>query len=393
MTEQFERFLNSTFGFLNRCGDWFLLDRCLAYYVCNGTFDGYNGQYTAGVLNFDAKRFLIAIDRYKMGFKQTGKKTFLIYNQFGAITVHLFNNEKNVWKNPSGDIHASHMKAPKEIKDKTLRNGLWAYTYDEGYPYEMKLPYSYGTILDNRFPLFWQQIRHAPAKVIHQDGEFFKGRRKENAIDLIKKMHGCADRAGIGHAIWPGFGTLLGIVMINDFLPNDHDMDMCFQADMISGEQEQKYLSECDKINLFKSRRRGPTIRNDTSRYLWLSLGEKNVYQAQGCKSCNWFCFEHNNYLWHTKGGLWISQKKFDMSQFNYQKTDQAVCKGLPASYFKEWTKQQFHGITINVPARTGSCCDYWYPGWFLRKNGATSRKRCVMVIGKWRDKKTWRMV
>lgn len=233
------------------------------------------------------------------------------------------------------------------------------------------------------------------------------GERRQNALSEMGKMMQCAKRAGIDHAITPGFGTLLGIVMIYDLLPNDHDMDMCIDTSKTTKEQDEAYLEYLKEAGLFKLekeeakeiakrvadfkdgfRGKGPTCRSDNGRFLWFSLGEKDIQADNGVKCCNWFCFPHGGYYWHTKGLIWI--QKISDSVYGVKPTDEAVAKGCPAKFYGEYKKIDFHGVTLNIPQYSGALVDYWYGAWHLERKGGQSSKKAILNIPCWNKPNKW---
>jgi len=200
------------------------------------------------------------------------------------------------------------------------------------------------------------------------------------------------ERAGIREKMSIGFGVALGYIREGDFIPWDRDMDMCIDQDSTSEEQHRAYFDECEKAGLFEHRKMLPSVRDDNGKFLWFSLGEKNPFTEHGVKSCQWFQFEHNGHLWHSKGGKWVDESKFKQKDVNWQAGDAAVCKGIPAAFAKEMVEIDFHGIPVNVPRNLGAYCDFYYPGWPIPKANKSSAHRTMLVIGDWKDQRTWRM-
>jgi len=240
----------------------------------------------------------------------------------------------------------------------------------------------------------------------------FTHRKKKIALEELQLMLECGERAGIRKAMFLGFGVMLGQVMLynfkrgcGDFIPNDNDMDMCIDADTISADQELCYYNELSKAGLFANRRkislkkdpkgfykglieRGGGESGPKVRFNWLSLRHKH----HGVKSCNWFFYKWNGFYWHSKGGQWVTARKFDPGKFAYKPDDVAMAKGIPARFIKPLVETDFHGVRVQFPLQAATCADYWYPGWWLpkTKRGA-SRKTAVCAIKDWGNKKTWR--
>jgi hypothetical protein len=124
-------------------------------------------------------------------------------------------------------------------------------------------------------------------------------------------------------------------------------------------------------------------------RFTWLSL----KHQVHGVKSCNWFMFKWNGYYWHSKGGKWVSQSKFDKYLYPWCPTDEAIMKGIPQDYLGKYVPTTFNGVNVQFPARIGHCADFWYPGWWLPKSGGASKKNIICIVKKWNDRNTWKIV
>jgi hypothetical protein len=103
--------------------------------------------------------------------------------------------------------------------------------------------------------------------------------------------------------------------------------------------------------------------------------------------------FKWNGFYWHSKGGRWVSRRKFDNREFPYVPSDDAIMKGIPQQYLDRLAEAKFHGIKVQFPAKIGTCADFWYPGWWLPKEGGASKKRVVCVVRDWKDEKTWKTV
>ena len=80
--------------------------------------------------------------------------------------------------------------------------------------------------------------------------------RKPHAVEDLRTIHECAEKAGISHALFINFGLLLGICREHDFIGHDNDVDMCVLADKITPDQELRYFEELKKADMFASRER-----------------------------------------------------------------------------------------------------------------------------------------
>jgi hypothetical protein len=226
--------------------------------------------------------------------------------------------------------------------------------------------------------------------------QWLVGKRHDNAIEQLGKIMRCARKAGIYHAISPGFGTMLGIVMHFRLLPNDTDLDVIIERDKITKAQEDAYFHEIKEAGLFKDkdagytdafRGKGPT-RDGNGRLLWFSLGEKDIMKDNGVKCCNWFSFTHNKFLWHTKGRGWL--KKISEPKYGAKPGDAAIAKGCPYRYYGEKVQIDFFGVQLNMPQYAGALCDYLYGGWHLERKGGQSAKRAILNIKDWKNPNKW---
>ena len=244
----------------------------------------------------------------------------------------------------------------------------------------------------------------------------FTHKKKVIALDELKKMLECGEKAGIRQAMFVGFGCMLGQIMLfdknkghGDFIPHDDDMDMCIDADMITPEQEAEYYRQLVKNGLFSGGRHKVSFKSDANgfdssiiqerhgrveptgkkvRFAWLSL----KHMHGGVKSCNWFFFKWNGFYWHTKGGKWVNTTKFNKYDVPFVPTDDAIMKGIPQDYLGEYVDTPFHNITVPFPAKIGHCADFWYPGWSINKGGKSS-KEVLCVVRRWEDQKTWKVI
>ena len=245
----------------------------------------------------------------------------------------------------------------------------------------------------------------------------FTHEKRVLALEEMGKMFECGEKAGIRHAMFIGFGVMLGQIMLfdpkkgeGDFISDDDDMDMCIDADRITPEQEAEYYRQLVANGLFAGGRHKYAFKNDPTgfdsgivherhggtvetgrkvRFTWLSLRHKHA----GVKSCNWFFYKWNGFYWHSKGGRWVSQSKFDKHLFPYLPSDDAIAKGIPQDYLSSFTETMFHGVKVQFPTKIGHCADFWYPGWWLPKTGGSSKKQIICIVRKWEDKNTWKIV
>ena len=100
----------------------------------------------------------------------------------------------------------------------------------------------------------------------------------------IKQMHHIreiAKKSGIYHAMFPGFGSLLGMVREGGLIKHDDDTDMCVLSDKITEEQENAFVKGLADAGMFKYRRKMER-RTDNNRLLWLSLKSSNNRRRWG---------------------------------------------------------------------------------------------------------------
>jgi len=383
-------------------GIWFLDGQTLVDFVTNGNIN--MKRIEIGLLGVNEKQFIEGCAVMRNEVKKIG-------NVYETIVYHAPEYKiPKVYVKLYRDFPSDIICSPENIRE-TLRgkdpcmsqSGTWNYLIDELQKYALPVPYKTGTFLDMTQPLWFKDVSHTKDRT---GGEkFFNTIRTQNAVALMKMLHEAAATAGFPEHIFPGFGTLLGIIREGDFIQSDRDMDHCIMGNNISKLQEERFLVEVAKERyitdaqgvkrffpkgLYEGRKRKPKRRHDNGRFLWTSCGHLKPHSQQGCKSCIWKFFNWDGYAWHSKGSKWVQRRKFNDEEFNYDlgNTD-AIAKGIKAEYLREFTKMQFKGITINVPKLAGSVLDAWYPGWGRARSGA-SRKIDVMIVPKWNESKGW---
>lgn len=234
----------------------------------------------------------------------------------------------------------------------------------------------------------------------------FTDYKKKTAIDELSKIIWAAKEARIDQHMFMGFGVMLGYLMFGDFIPEDDDMDVCFDADQITAEQELAYYTNLHLAGVYPGYRRRRAVRYDNDgfdigmlgkrqkevgekiRFLWLSMR----HRIDGVKCCNWFMFRHNGFMWHSKGRHWVKNRKFDQKVWDYETKDASIMKGIPENLLDRFEEVSFHGLKIRVPYKIGSCADYWYPGWWPHKSGGASKKKVICIVKNWLDKNTWKV-
>lgn len=243
---------------------------------------------------------------------------------------------------------------------------------------KLQFPVKIGTDLDS-YNSAWSEI--TPRQTFEYPKNcFFTTERRQNAIDVIGKMHECGTRAGIRDRMFIGFGGCLGYALIQGILPNDDDIDMCILADDLPQDQRHQYLMECKNAGLCENRMRGP-ISID-GKYCWFSIGPKSPFTENGVKACNWFWFKHGGFWWHSKGSKWIGRRELSATDI--------TAKGIPETVFKGGLKKViFNGIEVQIPDPLGSVLDWWYPGWVTRKKEASAIS-VVLNIPDQMDKRKW---
>lgn len=392
--------------FFDRSGIWWLDRQTLQDFAAGRAFWRRKKIYI-GMLDVEPKALK---DRaYNFGsMVHVGDDKVTIETDIAVISIRLWYTKGNKaisrGKCVPRNWFVGSAKDTRGLKHGSLtKHGLFRYNINQVLPYTMCTPFSAGAVLDDIEPL-WFVNQKFPDR--DETNAFFTASRRKNAYRTIAGMYRCAAAAGISpERVWLGFGGLLGIVREGDFILNDNDIDMCINMSK-DGKPERKYLEYLHQTGFFEpdkkhkdhfrkmveKREKAPAWRKDPKCPVWTSIGPMGIEHEDGVKSCNWFWFNHNGYAWHSKGGKWTRPKKFDGKVFPYTDKDAAIAKGMPKELVAEMVPYNFHGVDIFIPKRAGACCDWWYPGW-LRPAKGSSVKKVVMIVGKWEDKRTWRIV
>jgi hypothetical protein len=266
-------------------------------------------------------------------------------------------------------------------------------------PQCVQLPFKYGTILDEWRRGWWIDQEHNIDDIPPNKSVWFTPERKKNGYELIRLMYECAERAGMRHALFLGFGTLLGYVKFGDVIPYDNDLDMCVASELTNPENIRQFVEEIKKPFQIGKQRfphglgenmfRFSNNRPDHGYPVWLSVGHRSIMRDNGVKSCIWIMFEHSSHIFHSKGDRWVTNAKFP--GFQIRNNDVALGLGQPKWTLNNFVEIDFHGVKVNAPIKAGSCCDWWYDGFSYFGDGASAHKR-ILAIQDWNNKSTWRM-
>jgi hypothetical protein len=283
--------------------------------------------------------------------------------------------------------------------------GVWRRNIKPTEPLSVQLPFKYGTILDEWRRGWWIDQEHNINDIPPNKSVWFTPERKRNAYELLRLMYECADRAGMRHALFIGFGTLLGYVKFGDVIPYDNDMDMCVMSNLTTPENIKKFVAEIQKPFKIGKQNFPHGLGESMFRFsnncnlgypVWLSVGHRSIMRDNGVKSCIWVMFKHSNYYFHSKGDRWVTSAKFP--SFQIRRQDVALALGQPEWTIstgqrpgKDFIEIDFHGVKVNAPVNAGSCCDWWYDGFSYFGEGASAHKR-ILAIENWEDRSTWRM-
>lgn len=396
MNINFNSFINFISVFFNRVGLWFLLGESLAYYVCSGNISKCK-IIIVGLIDVDENELLQRADTFGLKPEKIGEGCYRFDRNGYTVEIQLYENSRKntvVCQYRNITLNRSWITASKDDIEELQRKrinmtpkGVWLRTMEGECNHNVNLPYCYGTILDNTVK---DWFINTPKREYPVTGEiFFDKKRKENGRELIKRMYMAATKSGISDRLFAGFGTCLGYLMYGDFIAKDRDMDMCILSDGMTSEQYKEYSDLCYHIDVIKPFRWVVSKRNDNE-YYWFSVGYKNPVSEYGCKSCNWFMFEWNNMLLHSKGGQWVNPKKMNQ-KIGYNLDDEAIALGQHISTIKGLTEVDFNGVKMNIPSTPGTACDHWYPGWCPAGSGASAHKN-VIVIKKYANRNTWRL-
>lgn len=213
-----------------------------------------------------------------------------------------------------------------------------------------------------------------------------------SATRQLHKIFECGRKAGIGHAMYLNFGTLLGVVRDNGLIPWDDDTDVSVMSDWITPEQEQAFYTELCKADVFKYRRRR-AYRVDTNRALWWSCRS----ELHGCKSCIWFTFKWRNHVYHCKGKRWLRKigLKPEVSELISGKLQDytTIMKGNSAECFEKMREVKFLGGRFNIPFGAGTLLDEYYPNWAVPKQGGASSRYRIVIIADWSRENSWKII
>lgn len=207
----------------------------------------------------------------------------------------------------------------------------------------------------------------------------------------LEKIWSCARSAGIEHAIFINFGTLLGHVREHGFIEHDNDTDVCIRSDWITEEQEIAFHQGLKAARLFEYRER-VSHRPDTNRLLWLSLRA----ELEGIKSCLWFMWPYDDCLWHSKGTDWaesIGSRPRVRRAIGATTEIQAVAKGNTLRCFNRLLPATFLGVDVRIPESSGELLDEEYPLWATPKVGCSSEEMRLMAIQRWTEPASWMQI
>lgn len=221
----------------------------------------------------------------------------------------------------------------------------------------------------------------------------------ENAKITLSGMKECAQQAGIYHAWFICFGTLLGAIrpskrltatgyeFTRGFIQSDDDMDVGILSDKITEDQEYDYIERLRTKGLMMHRGEKEFALRKDGRHVWRSI--RAVPPPVGVRCCNWFWFRHRGYYWHSKGKAWVNPKKMNPNRLNYNHNYDAMALGVPEDYLKSLVEYKIDGLTVNIPMHYGSLLDTWYQKWIVPKGGSSDHKH-VMAIPNWEEPQKW---
>jgi hypothetical protein len=391
--QQFYTFINS---FFDRTGTWWLNKSTLAIFACNREFPD-NNACQIGMMGVTPELFKERCVVFGLGEPAFIGEQAQLKMVGVTVIVDLYQPARKGSISCNGEtLRPEWIVCPQEVQDGYKHKNIFTIhgtcklPIDEVQPYMFPIPYLTGLVLDTEWSMWFKEIVHR--KQPETSDCFFTPERKQSGYELLQQMLDAAEEAGIRQYAYPGFGTMLGIVREGDFILHDRDLDFCFDADNVSVDQMDAYFNACDKRGMFEFRKRMPTRRADNHKYLWFSLGAKNPFTENGCKSCNWFCYRYGDYIYHSKGeGQWVDETKFKQKDVAWTTQDVDICKCFKYDPFSKFTTMDFHGIEINIPVMAGWCCDEMYPLFPIPRPNKSSAHTTSLIIRDWCEEKTWR--
>ena len=413
MKDEQERLLAHMITFFDRTGTWFLEGETLRDFTIGHSIFR-SQKLRLGLLDVDQRDLRRRCQAFGTAVRFADDKVKMDIGHH-TLSINMYSSRANKATYRAKNVPLRWLVAPdKERKLAMSRgggslstNGTWRYSVDPILPYSLPCPYGSGALLDEQLPLWFVDVKRpkVDADKASFGNLFFTPKRKKNAARLLEAMFRLGRQAGLEENMFLAFGALLGIVRGGDFIPHDTDLDLNIFMTK-DGKAEKRYYKLLEKPGsfapdkkdpdhwrtMFEKRKRGPEVRKDNGVPVWLSLGPLGPKSENGVKSCNWFWFEFNGYSWHSKGRKWVRPKKFDGTQFAYTSKDQAIAKGIPSPFVADRIPFMFHGVQVRIPRLAGTCLDWWYPGWMRPAKGSSAKKQ-ILVIGKWGDQRTWRMV
>jgi len=202
-------------------------------------------------------------------------------------------------------------------------------------------------------------------------------------IEQLKFIRIAALDAGIWEHTFLAFGSCLGAVRDGGFIEHDNDADIGYLADRFTADQEERFYKKLWDLKLFEKRHKEQR-RTDNGRLLWCSLK-----MVGSMKTCNWFMFEHEGLLFHSKGTNWVSKIGHRLQPPPPQGIE-AIAKGVPARYFKTLVEVDWYKTAWKIPGMYGSVLDQWYKGWYTPVVGCSSTEDLLLIVPKWKQKDGW---